>query len=83
MKFFIRNAADTFRNILRVNRHKFQNGVISCVEGNEIEITDFLEDGLSIGISSRILGSESMCEMVGTIPLDKMLLESNSPWNNI
>ena len=61
MKFYLKQSKETFRKILRVNRHKFCNGFISCYEGDEMTLNDFIEDGLSVSISGCTVNSEKMC----------------------
>jgi TatD DNase family protein len=72
-----------FMDMIRIlDDEKFKNGVVHCFSGNKVEAEKLLDLGLMIsftGIISRA-GNEDLREVVKNIPLNKMMLETDSPY---
>lgn len=65
--------------ILNENRKRFTTGVVHCFCGSSSELLELLRLGLYIGITGYSLRTEESCSLVKTIPIDKLLLETDCP----
>jgi len=67
-------------DILR--RTGFNNGVVHCFSGNKVEAEKILDLGLYLGFTGIITfpQNEELREVVKDTPLDRILLETDSPW---
>jgi TatD DNase family protein len=78
-----RDAHDAFMSILREWRARLAGGVAHCFTGDERELTDYLDLGLSIGITGWICDErrgESLRAAVEALPLDRVMLETDAPY---
>ena len=77
----MRNAADDFMDVIERNRGKFTRGVVHSFTGTADEARRVLQcDGLYIGINGCSLKTQENLDVVRTIPLDRMMLETDAPW---
>jgi TatD DNase family protein len=77
----MRNAADDFMHVIERNRGKFTRGVVHSFTGTADEAKRVLQcDGLYIGINGCSLKTQENLDVVRTIPLDRMMLETDAPW---
>jgi len=78
-----RDAHDAFVAILRDYRPRLVGGVAHCFTGNEPELRDYLDLGLSIGITGWICDERRghhLRELVRLIPADRLMLETDAPY---
>jgi TatD DNase family protein len=78
-----RDAHDAFVAILREYRPRLQGGVAHCFTGDERELRDYLDLGLSIGITGWICDErrgQHLRELVRRVPLDRLMLETDAPY---
>ncbi|XP_054281410.1 deoxyribonuclease TATDN1-like [Macrosteles quadrilineatus] len=74
-----RNSVSDTMKILKNYEGKF-SGLIHSFDGTKDEAKQFLDLGYYIGINGCSLRTEETLAMVKSIPLDKLILESNAPW---
>lgn len=55
-------------------------GVIHCFSGTKDEAKEFLDLGFYISFSGNITYSDSLVDLVKSVPLEKLLLETDSPY---
>jgi TatD DNase family protein len=78
-----RDAHDAFMRILRDYRSHLGGGVAHCFTGNERELGDCLDAGLSIGITGWICDERRgahLKALVARIPADRLMLETDGPY---
>jgi TatD DNase family protein len=78
-----RDAHDAFVSILREYRARIPAGVAHCFTGNQSELDDYLDMGLSIGITGWICDERRgahLRELVARIPADRLMLETDAPY---
>jgi len=78
-----RDAHDAFLAILREYRTGIPAGVAHCFTGDARELRDYLDLGLSIGITGWICDERRgghLRELVGQIPADRLMLETDAPY---
>lgn len=78
-----RNCKEDFVNFIKKNRDKFPNGVVHSYTGCQEELKELLELDLYIGVNGCSLKTEENLEIVKKIPLDKIMLETDSPYCDI
>lgn len=74
---------EVFVDAIRIlERERFSNGVAHCFSGNMIEAEKILDLGLMISFTGIITyeNNESLREVVKMVPLDRMMLETDSPY---
>jgi TatD DNase family protein len=78
-----RDAHDAFLSILREYRARIPAGVAHCFTGTQHELNDYLDMGLSIGITGWICDERRgrhLRELVARIPADRLMLETDAPY---
>lgn len=75
-----RNCADDFERIVRSHRSDFSHGVVHSFTGSMEELAQLLDLGLYIGVNGCSLKTPENLEAVKSIPLDRVLIETDAPW---
>jgi TatD DNase family protein len=78
-----RDAHDAFTAVLRDYLPRLKGAVAHCFTGDERELRDYLSLGLSIGITGWICDERRgahLREVVRSIPLDRLMLETDAPY---
>jgi TatD DNase family protein len=78
-----RDAHDAFVGVLREYRPRLLAGVAHCFTGEARELRDYLDLGLSVGITGWICDErrgQHLRELVREIPLDRLLVETDAPY---
>jgi TatD DNase family protein len=78
-----RDAHDAFMAILSEYRPRLADGVAHCFTGDERELRDYLDLGLSIGITGWICDERRglhLRELVRLIPSDRLMIETDAPY---
>ena len=78
-----RDGHDAFVAILRDYLPRLRGAVAHCFTGDERELRDYLELGLSIGITGWICDERRglhLRELVRLIPLDRLMIETDAPY---
>ncbi|KAJ2079431.1 hypothetical protein H4R24_003796 [Coemansia sp. RSA 988] len=83
MFFHNRNTAGDFVRVIRQNRHRFSGGVVHSFTGTGDEVRELLALGLYIGINGCSLKTEENLAVVKTIPVDRLMLETDCPYCEI
>lgn len=74
-----RNCPDDFVRLVKENRDKFTTGCVHSFTGGAKELKELIEMGLYIGLNGCSLKTEENIEIMKTVPLDRMMIESNDP----
>ena len=78
-----RDGHDAFMAILRDYRPRLSAGVAHCFTGEDRELRDYLDLGLSIGITGWICDErrgQHLRELVRRVPLDRLMVETDAPY---
>jgi TatD DNase family protein len=78
-----RDAHDAFVGILRDYLPRLRAGVAHCFTGDRRELDDYLELGLSIGVTGWICDERRglhLRELVPRIPSDRLMVETDAPY---
>jgi TatD DNase family protein len=78
-----RDAHQDFISILKEHRARLRGGVAHCFTGGRPELEDCLEMDLSIGVTGWICDERrglALRDAVAHIPLDRLMLETDSPY---
>ncbi|CAD8147016.1 unnamed protein product [Paramecium pentaurelia] len=78
-----RNTGDDFYNIMQKNRHRIVGGVVHSFTGSLDELQKILNLDLYVGINGCSLKSQDNIDVAKQIPLDKLMLETDSPYCEI
>ena len=82
--FHNRNTNGDFLDIVRYHQHLLvKGGVVHSFDGSLEEAEAFMKLGLFIGVNGCSLKSEESLRVVKAIPLEFLLLETDSPWCSI
>lgn len=65
-----------------LEREEFNNGVVHCFSGNRVEAEKLLDMGLMLSFTGIITykNNEELKEVIQDTPLDRMMLETDSPY---
>jgi TatD DNase family protein len=78
-----RDAHDAFVAILGDYLPRLAGAVAHCFTGDELELRDYLQRGLSIGITGWICDErrgQHLRELVRLIPLERLMAETDAPY---
>jgi TatD DNase family protein len=78
-----RDGHDAFVGILRDYLPRLAGGVAHCFTGDERELRDCLDLGLSIGVTGWICDErrgQHLRDLVRLIPLDRLMIETDAPY---
>ena len=78
-----RETGEDLLNILKENRHRFSRGVVHSFDDSAELAAKIVKLELYIGINGCSLKTPENIEVVTTIPLDRLLLETDCPWCDI
>lgn len=78
-----RNTGGDFGRIVRENRSKFSTGVVHSFTGTMEEMQSYVDMDLYIGINGCSLKTEENVRVACAIPLDRIMLETDSPYCEI
>ena len=78
-----RSTNGDFPRLVRESRHKFSTGVVHSFTGDDEELQQLLAMDLYIGVNGCSLKTAANLSMVQQIPLDRLMLETDSPYCEI
>ena len=78
-----RNTNGEFGEIVRNNRSKFTTGVVHSFTGDLSELNDLLSMDLYIGVNGCSLKTSENIEIVRSIPVERMMIETDCPYCEI
>ncbi|CAK4148931.1 unnamed protein product [Aphanomyces euteiches] len=78
-----RNTGSDFYDIVSRHRDDFRVGVVHSFTGSIEEAKQLLDLGLFIGINGCSLKSQESLDVVKSIPIDRLMLETDAPWCDI
>ncbi|KAF4323047.1 hypothetical protein BBO99_00003389 [Phytophthora kernoviae] len=78
-----RNTGGDFYEMIAKNRSRFSEGVVHSFTGSKDEMIKLVELGLYIGVNGCSLKTDENLECVKAIPLDRLMIETDSPWCDI
>ena len=78
-----RNTGGDFVAMIKENRHRFKAGVVHSFDGGVEEMRELVELGLYIGINGCSLKTEENLKVMGEIPLESLMIETDAPWCDI
>jgi TatD DNase family protein len=81
--FHERDSNGRFLTLLKETHHKNRTGVVHCFSGNKNDLKAYLDLGFYIGITGiltiKTRGAD-LRELVKTIPIDRLLIETDAPY---
>ena len=78
-----RETGDDLLDIIRENRNRFSRGVVHSFDDTAELASKFVDLDLYIGINGCSLKTSENLEVVKTLPLNRLLLETDCPWCDI
>jgi TatD DNase family protein len=79
-----RNTTGDFARMIRENQEKMRRGgVVHSFDGSVEEMRELVDMGLYIGINGCSMKTPENLAMVGEIPENRLLLETDAPWCSI
>lgn len=77
-----RDAHDHMRQVMRTHGHLLKGGVMHCFAGDPRFVEECLEWGLHISFAGNVTfpKAEDLREAARTVPLDRLLVETDSPY---
>eukprot|EP01102_Stenamoeba_stenopodia_P010514 TRINITY_DN3176_c0_g1_i1.p1 TRINITY_DN3176_c0_g1~~TRINITY_DN3176_c0_g1_i1.p1 ORF type:complete len:347 (+),score=55.14 TRINITY_DN3176_c0_g1_i1:54-1043(+) len=80
----MRNAEEDFIEVVKKNRHRFTHGVVHSYTGeNPTHLKSLLDLNLYIGVNGCSLKTQQNLDIVKTIPLDRLMIETDAPYCDI
>lgn len=84
MFLHLRAAVGDFMDVVRQHQDDFVGGVVHSFDGTGEELQQVLSlPKLSIGINGCSLKTEQNLEVMRQVPLDRLMIETDSPWCEI
>jgi TatD DNase family protein len=72
---------DAYREILEILKENEKvSGIVHCYQGSENLLEEFLNRGFLIGYNGVITFTDNYDKLVEATPLDRIVLETDSPW---
>lgn len=78
-----RNTGEDFFEIVRKYRSEFSTGVVHSFDGTVEDAKKITDLGLYIGLNGCSLKMSSNLEVIKSLPLDLIMIETDSPWCDI
>ncbi|KAG0009312.1 TatD DNase [Entomortierella chlamydospora] len=78
-----RNTSGDFANMISRNRNRFKDGVVHSFTGTMDDLKFYLDLGLYISINGCSMKSEENLKVTASVPLDRLMLETDGPWCDI
>ncbi|KAG0250074.1 TatD DNase [Mortierella polycephala] len=78
-----RNTGSDFGKLVSKHRSRFTNGVVHSFTGTLEEMKHYLDLDLFIGINGCSLKTEENLKVAASVPLEKLMLETDGPWCDI
>jgi len=71
---------DAYREILEILKSNNTTGIIHCFQANLKILEEFLKLGFYIGFNGVVTFTDQYNKLIAATPLDKIVLETDSPW---
>jgi TatD DNase family protein len=78
-----RNTGGDFIKIVKENRSRFSTGVVHSYTGCVEELKEIISLDLYVGVNGCSFKTEENLEVLKHIPLDKIMIETDSPYCEI
>jgi TatD DNase family protein len=81
--FHERDSQGRFLEILKTKTPRARKGVVHCFSGNNIELEQYLDLGLCIGITGIVTMKQRGAQlrgMIPNIPTDRLIIETDAPY---
>ena len=78
-----RSTEGDFEKVLHANKAIFTRGCSHSFTGDATELQSLLATGVAVGINGASLRAEYSQEMITSLPMDRILLETDAPWCDI
>jgi TatD DNase family protein len=83
MYLHCRNTGGDFWQLVEKNRARFPGGVVHSFTGGKDELERALSLDLYVGLNGCSLKSEENLEIAKLVPLDRLMIETDSPYCEI